>query len=124
MRASVLLPLLAAVINALPVPNPEPTPPNIPSSTSAQSALNSLTVRPWGSSSGYSRDLFPHWSSQGGACNTREIVLDRDGTNVVQASDCSATSGSWYSPYDGATWRNAADVDIDHVVPLSNAWKV
>ncbi|KAI9649957.1 hypothetical protein NHQ30_002542 [Ciborinia camelliae] len=29
----------------------------------------------------------------------------------------------WYSPYDGATWTAASDVDIDHLVPLSNAWK-
>lgn len=34
------------------------------------------------------------------------------------------TGGTWYSPYDGRTWENASDVDIDHVVPLSNAWKV
>lgn len=59
-----------------------------------------------------------------GACNTREVVLARDGTNVVQSSTCAATSGTWKSPYDGATWTAASDVDIDHMVPLSNAWKV
>ena len=59
-----------------------------------------------------------------GACNTREVVLARDGTNVVQDSSCAATSGTWKSPYDGATWTAASDVDIDHMVPLSNAWKV
>ncbi|KAI9885352.1 MAG: Glucosaminyl phosphatidylinositol (GlcN-PI) nositol acylation protein [Watsoniomyces obsoletus] len=125
--ATLLLPLFAALwTEAIPVPNPapEPTPPNIPSSTSAQSALNALTVRPWGSTTGYSRDLFPHWSSQGGACNTREVVLKRDGTNVVQSADtCAAVSGTWYSPYEGGTQTNAADIDIDHVVALSNAWK-
>jgi hypothetical protein len=57
-------------------------------------------------------------------CNTRETVLKRDGTDVVQSSSCGATSGSWLSPYDGETWTAASDVDIDHVVPLSNAWKV
>jgi hypothetical protein len=41
---------------------------------------------------------------------------------VVTSSACSATSGTWRSPYDGATWTAAADVDIDHVVPLKNAW--
>src|SRR4051812_32563587 len=58
------------------------------------------------------------------ACNTREVVLKRDGTNVVTDSSCASTSGSWFSPYDGATWTAASDVDIDHMVPLSNAWKV
>src|SRR4051812_39902701 len=46
-------------------------------------------------------------------CDTREVVLKRDGTNVVQSSSCAATSGTWYSPYDGATWTTASDVDID-----------
>ena len=37
-------------------------------------------------------------------------------------SACAATSGSWYSAYDGATWTAASDVDIDHLVPLAEAW--
>lgn len=72
---------------------------------------------------GYSRDEFPHWIASGG-CSVREIVLDRDGSNVVQDSSCAATSGSWRSPYDGATQASASDVDIDHMVPLANAWIV
>lgn len=73
---------------------------------------------------GYSRDEFPHWIESGG-CNTRETVLKRDGANVVtNPSTCAATSGTWVSPYDGATWTAASDVDIDHMVPLANAWIV
>jgi hypothetical protein len=101
-----------------------PTPPNIPSSSTATSLLNGLTVAAQGPQTGYSRDLFPHWIIQSGTCDTRETVLKRDGTSVVTSSACAATSGSWFSPYDGATWTAASDVDIDHVVPLSNAWKV
>ena len=41
---------------------------------------------------------------------------------MVTDSACAATSGSWYSPYDGATWTAASDVDIDHLVPLAEAW--
>jgi hypothetical protein len=99
------------------------TPPNIPSATTAKSELTNLTVAPEGPSTGYSRDLFPHWITQSGTCNTREVVLKRDGTNVRTDSSCAAISGSWFSPYDGATWTAASDVDIDHVVPLSAAWK-
>ena len=99
------------------------TPPNIPSAATAQSQLNALTVATQGSTSGYSRDLFPHWITISGSCNTRETVLKRDGTSVVTSSACAATSGSWYSPYDGATWTAASDVDIDHVVPLAEAWR-
>ncbi|MGW3811466.1 hypothetical protein ACWD50_33230, partial [Micromonospora sp. NPDC005113] len=95
------------------------TPPGIPSKATAQSQLNALTVAAQGSTSGYSRDLFPHWITISGSCNTREQVLKRDGTSVVVDSSCAATSGRWYSPYDGATWTAASDVDIDHVVPLA-----
>ena len=41
---------------------------------------------------------------------------------MVTDSACAATSGGWYSPYDGATWHAASDVDIDHLVPLAEAW--
>ncbi|KKK07401.1 HNH endonuclease family protein [Micromonospora sp. HK10] len=99
------------------------TPPGIPSKATAQSQLNALTVKSEGSTSGYSRDLFPHWITISGTCNTRETVLKRDGTSVVTDSSCAAVSGRWYSPYDGATWTAAADVDIDHVVPLAEAWR-
>ena len=116
--------VLTAVLAPFAVASPAgATPPNIPSAATAQAELNALTVAAEGSSSGYSRDLFPHWITISGACNTRETVLKRDGTNVVVNSSCAATSGSWYSPYDGATWTAASDVDIDHVVPLAEAWK-
>jgi hypothetical protein len=49
-------------------------------------------------------------------------VLKRDGTGVVTDTACHATSGTWKSPYDGATWTATSDLDIDHVVPLKNAW--
>jgi len=91
------------------------------SAATARSYLSQLTVANE-DRTGYDRDLFPHWITQSGACNTREVVLERDGENVEQSSSCAATSGSWFSVYDGATWSAAADVDIDHLVPLAEAW--
>ena len=91
------------------------------SAATARSYLATLDVRTE-NRTGYSRDLFPHWITISGTCNTRETVLKRDGTNVVTNSACTATSGSWYSPYDGATWYAASDVDIDHLIPLAEAW--
>jgi Protein of unknown function (DUF1524) len=99
------------------------TPPGIPSESTARTELYNLDVAPDGSTSGYSRDKFPHWITISGSCDTRETVLKRDGTNVVTNSSCAATSGTWYSPYDGATWHASSDVDIDHVVPLADAWR-
>ncbi|MEU4495494.1 HNH endonuclease family protein [Streptomyces sp. NBC_00210] len=104
-------------------PTAQASPPTPVSAATARTYLAGLTVSPEGSSTGYSRDKFPHWITQSGACNTREVVLKRDGKNVVQDSSCAAVSGSWFSEYDGATWTAAADLDIDHMVPLSEAWK-
>ncbi|MDX2992579.1 HNH endonuclease family protein [Streptomyces scabiei] len=91
------------------------------SAATARSYLATLTVATE-DRTGYDRDLFNHWITISGTCNTRETVLKRDGTNVVTSSACAATSGSWYSPYDGATWTAASDLDIDHLVPLAEAW--
>ncbi|KAM0145383.1 hypothetical protein ACHAP3_000510 [Botrytis cinerea] len=102
---------------------PVPAPTGIPTTATANTELAGLTVAAAGSQDGYSRDLFPHWITISGTCNTRETVLKRDGKNVVVDSACASTSGTWVSPYDGATWTAASDVDIDHLVPLSNAWK-
>jgi len=115
--AAVLVALLAVAVTPA-----HATPPNIPSAATAQSRLNTLTVAAESHQSSYNRDLFPHWITVTGSCNTREQVLKRDGTGVSVDSACYPTSGSWRSPFDGATWTNPADVDIDHMVPLSEAW--
>jgi hypothetical protein len=91
------------------------------SAATARTYLSSLTVATE-VRTGYERDLFPTWDTISGTCNTREWILKRDGTNVVTNSACTATSGSWYSVYDGATWTAASDLDIDHLVPLAEAW--
>ncbi|KAL1794008.1 hypothetical protein ACET3X_007429 [Alternaria dauci] len=126
MKASIFVAVAsAALVSAAPAPAvlDARAPPNIPSKAAATTQLAGLTVAAQGPQTGYSRDLFPHWITQTGSCNTREQVLKRDGTNVVTDSSCASTSGSWFSPFDGATWTAASDVDIDHMVPLSNAWK-
>ncbi|KAK4198041.1 hypothetical protein QBC40DRAFT_230816 [Triangularia verruculosa] len=120
MKSFFLASILAVVASAIPMP--APAPPGIPSKATAQSQLNALTVQANYDNGGYNRDLFPHWNTVSGTCNTRETVLKRDGSNVVTNSACAATSGTWYSPFDGATWTAASDVDIDHMVPLKNAW--
>lgn len=96
-------------------------PSGIPSKATAQSELNALTVKTESTMTGYSRDLFPHWISQGSGCDTRQVVLKRDADSYV--GSCPVTSGSWYSYYDGLTFTNPSDLDIDHVVPLAEAWR-
>ncbi|MFF1372198.1 HNH endonuclease family protein [Streptomyces virginiae] len=114
---------LASLTGLLNAPTAQAAPPAPISASAARAYLATVTPKTEGSTSGYSRDLFPHWSTVSGSCNTRETVLKRDGVNVVQDSACAAVSGSWYSEYDGATWTAASDLDIDHVVPLAEAWR-
>jgi hypothetical protein len=124
-RATAVLASAAAVATAalLTAPAAQAAPPTPIAASTARSYLSALTVKTEGSTSGYSRDKFPHWITQSGTCDTREVVLKRDGTNVTTNSSCAATAGTWHSAYDGATWTAASDVDIDHVVPLAEAWQ-
>jgi hypothetical protein len=50
-------------------------------------------------------------------------VLIRDGRNVKVDKQCRPTSGRWRSIYDGRINRRAGLIDIDHVVPLAEAWR-
>ena len=85
--------------------------------------LDSLDVGEWGGMARYSRDRFDHWSSQGEGCDTRDVVLRRDGDGVAVAARCDIIAGTWFSVYDGETFDDPGDLDIDHMVPLANAWR-
>ncbi|EEQ86356.1 hypothetical protein RJZ56_008192 [Blastomyces dermatitidis] len=118
-----LLAALTALTTSSTIPLHTRDPPNIPSPPEASRLLDLMVVSPQGPQTGYSRTKFPHWITISGPCNTRETVLKRDGMNVTVGKNCSPKSGSWYSPYDGATLTSPSDVDIDHLVALSDAWK-
>ena len=103
--------------------------------TSAEK-LAELQVRPEGSMVDYSRDKFPHWSDaqeygwrlpagtpDPGSCDVREAALIRDGEEEVVGGGCSVESGRWFDPYTGNTYLQPSEIDIDHVVPLANAWR-
>lgn len=93
------------------------------SGTTARQALDLLTVAA-PHSSGYDRSLFPHWiDADANGCDTRSEVLQRDTAQPVTfGSGCTVATGQWTSWYDGVTWTAASDVDIDHLVPLGEAW--
>ncbi|MEU2872094.1 DUF1524 domain-containing protein [Streptomyces olivoreticuli] len=115
---ALLSPVVAVPAAAAPLQLPQPSPVD-----TARDELADLTVEAPHSMNGYSRAKFPHWAQQGNNCDTREVVLKRDGKDVTQDAQCRAVSGSWYSPYDGKTLNSASQVDIDHMVPLANAWR-
>jgi len=73
---------------------------------------------------GYLRSLFKLWlDSDGNGCNTRaEVLMAETLAALTQHGRCTIDGGSWYSPYDGITLTSARKVDIDHMVPLAEAW--
>ncbi|WP_372729372.1 HNH endonuclease family protein [Nocardioides sp.] len=73
---------------------------------------------------GYSRSLFPHWiDADGDGCNTRYEVLIAEADDPVSVgSGCSLTGGRWFSYYDRISWTDPGRIDIDHMVPLAEAW--
>jgi hypothetical protein len=94
-----------------------------PTSTGdAHALLDKLTVAAAGSMRGYSRDRFPHWRSAGKNCDVRDTVLKRDGEGI-KLTGCNVVGGHWTSVYDKRELTDPADVDIDHMVPLANAWR-
>ncbi len=73
---------------------------------------------------GYSRDLFQHWiDADGDGCNTRNEVLIAEADDpVTVGGGCALSGGRWFSYYDRVSWTQTSDVDIDHMVPLAEAW--
>jgi hypothetical protein len=99
-------------------------PPPPPSLSTARSELSALVVATPHSMTGYSRDAFDIWATQPDHCTTRQDVLARDGSNVVEESDgCQPSRGSWYSASDDTTVTVVAQATIDHMVPLADAWR-
>jgi hypothetical protein len=106
--------------------------PQPPSVEDTLPMLEGLVVAPAGSMVGYSREEFPHWASEAasygwaepdGSCDVRDAALIRDGKGVEIDDGCSITAGTWLDPYTGRTLTDSSEVDIDHVVPLANAWR-
>lgn len=90
----------------------------------ARAQLETLTVRPAASMGGYSRDAFRHWSDpDDNGCDARQDTLRRDGDRIAPRRGCTVTGGVWTDPYGGSIVRVPGSLDIDHMVPLANAWR-
>lgn len=108
-------------------PTPAPTTTDAPTlapsvSSTALSDLNALRLAAE-EDVGYDRELFEHWIDEDGdGCDTRVEVLQQETRTAISDGGCSLAGGSWLSEYDGETWSDPSDVDIDHMVPLKEAW--
>lgn len=97
----------------------------------AMAALASLEVKGRAPKTGYSRDEFgQRWRDiDRNGCDQRNDVLARDLDDVRRDGPCTVVSGTLDGPYTGETidfvrgQDTSADVHIDHVVALSDAWQ-
>ena len=74
----------------------------------------------------YRRDAFGNdWSYESTTgCNTRERVLIEESLVPAVVDDrCHPSSGRWVSAYDGVTTSDPTDLQIDHFIPLAEAWR-
>lgn len=96
---------------------------------SALDVLESLEIKGRAPKTGYTRAQFGDGWAKEGLCDTRNIILARDLTNVVVDGQCRVQSGELNDPYTGVvvSFRRGQDssaaVQIDHVVALSDAWQ-
>jgi Protein of unknown function (DUF1524) len=109
-------------------PAATPTVPVVSSPNVAVAQLATLAVKGRAPMTGYSRDQFgPAWPTMQG-CDARNRVLRRDLTSVAPPGSCTVQTGILVSPYSATTISfvrgpSSAIVQIDHVVPLGDAWQ-
>jgi len=123
--ATVTVSALALLATTACVPPLEPDPDTAGGGNgngNASKLLGELTVADARPMKGYSRNKFSHWRSTGKNCDVRDTVLERDGKNI-ELSGCNVVGGTWVSVYDNKTLSEPLQVDIDHMVPLANAWR-
>lgn len=75
--------------------------------------------------SAYSRAAFKHWvDADGDGCNARAEVLKAEAVIAPQqGTRCALSGGEWYSEYDDTYVQGPRGLDIDHRVPLGEAWE-
>ncbi|WP_082098890.1 GmrSD restriction endonuclease domain-containing protein [Demequina iriomotensis] len=118
----------SAVASASAAPSASPTASRITQGTAYNAAL-ALTVKGRAAKTGYSREEFgAAWADvDHNGCDTRNDMLQLRLTDTVLDGACTVLSGDLDDPYTGTLIRfergGASEVDIDHMVALSDAWQ-
>lgn len=98
------------------------------SSELAVDTLAGLIVKGRSPKTNYRRDQFGNGWRKTGDCTTRELILARD-IKDAEIENCKVLNGTLEDPYTGKTIlfvrgpETSGDVQIDHVVALSDAWQ-
>ncbi len=114
-------------------PEAPPPPPAAAAGGQAAGVLATLPVKGRAPRTGYTRDQFGQaWADiDHDGCDQRNQILARDlvDERFTRGSDCVVASGQLVDVYTGSTVpfrrgpTTSGDVQIDHVVALSNAWQ-
>jgi Protein of unknown function (DUF1524)/Excalibur calcium-binding domain len=114
-----------ATVSVSPTAAPKTTTPKRPVAGTALAAAAKLTVKGRAPKTGYTRAQFGQawFDTDRNGCDTRNDILRRDLKNA-----CKVMAGTLApDPYTGTTIRfvygGASEVDIDHLVALSDAWQ-
>ena len=102
--------------------------------SSAETILDSLVVKGRAAKTGFTRDQFgQRWADVNrNGCDTRNDILQRDLKNITYkpgTHNCVVLTGTLIDPYSGTEINfvrgnvTSMEVQIDHVVALSNAWQ-
>jgi hypothetical protein len=90
--------------------------------TTVTKAIESLKVTDE-SRTGYVRTKFKHWTGAGNGCDSRKAVIISEAVvKPVVEKGCVIKGGEWLSIYDNAKVTEAGKLDVDHFVPLAEAW--
>jgi hypothetical protein len=120
--------------SAAPEPTPSDSPtaePNASASSPALTALATIPIKGRAPKTGYDRDLFASDWDYSFGCDMRNKILRRDFIEFQFRSDssCLIATGVLLDPYTGQTINfvrgvgTSNEVQIDHVVAVSDAWQ-
>jgi Excalibur calcium-binding domain/Protein of unknown function (DUF1524) len=118
------------VVPALPATAPTTNKPKPPVAGTALAAVAGLTVKGRAPKTGYTRAQFGQawFDTDRNGCDTRNDILRRDLHSRQMQNACKVMAGTLApDPYTGTSIRfvygGASEVDIDHLVALSDAWQ-
>jgi hypothetical protein len=126
--------IAVGVVAGAPSAAADPLPPD----ADVRAKFDALLIKGRAPKTGYDRSLFGEsWTDDvtvpGGrnGCDTRNDILRRDLVDVVLkpgSNDCAVLRGILNDPYTGTTVEfvrgpRSAEVQIDHIVALSDAWQ-
>ncbi len=108
---------------------PSTVEPPVVAASLALAALDALPVKGRAPKTGYNREQFGQaWTDvDRNGCDTRTDILGATLTGISRSGRCTIMSGILSDPYTGRSITyirgGTSEVDIDHVVALSNAWQ-